>query len=179
MDKAPTVGVTRVEAQQVQQLTIHSVGLDPIRVVIDQFGEGQQGMITITCYGRAWTAYWGAMATRSVREFFVSCDVPYLVGCLVRGMTPTAKRFVASDEAYIARIVASVQQVFRAATPAFYTAAPVGMPDDWPAVVSDAIKVLDDVAQFHGQLPVGMYRNIRPRLAAMRAAAPQPGVSHA
>jgi len=118
MGKDPTAAVTRVEAKTVEQLTIHSVGLDPIRVVIEQFGEGEQGMITITCYGRAWTAFWGAMATRSVRKFFVSCDVPYLVGCLVRGTTPTAKRFVASDEAYLARIVVAVQQVFRTTTPA-------------------------------------------------------------
>jgi len=53
---------------------------------------------------------------------------------------------------------------------------PRPVPDGWALTIGDAIKVLDDVAQFHGQLPVGMYQSIRPRLAAMLAS-PQPGES--
>jgi hypothetical protein len=115
MGKPSTEIMTHVTEKLLEQLTIHADGLDPIRVVIEQFGEGKQGMITITCYGRAWNAYWGTPG-RSVREFFMSCDSQYLVGCLVCGMTPIAKHFVASDEAYLARIVTAVQQCFRTAS---------------------------------------------------------------
>lgn len=113
MNKAFSGYVLRCSVNRVDQFTIYPEGLDPVRVITENGDDGNQGMVTITCYGRAWTAYWGAMSSRSVREFFVSCDADYLVGCLVRGMTPTAKRFVASDEAYLARIVEAVKQAFR------------------------------------------------------------------
>lgn len=51
-------------------------------------------------------------------------------------------------------------------------ASPAGMPDGWDSVVSDALAILKDVAQFHGQLPVGMYQHIQPRLAALLTATP-------
>jgi hypothetical protein len=113
MGKSIYGSVVRVSTDHVLQLTVLAEGLDPIRVIVENFGESNQGMITITCYGKAWTAYWGAMGNRSVHDFFLSCDAPYLVGCLVQGMTPSKKCFVASDEAYLAHIVTAVQQAFR------------------------------------------------------------------
>lgn len=106
----------RVTRGNVEQVTIRSPRLDPIRVVLEDFAGSGQGMMTVTCYGRAWTAYWGGMGEPGVMRFVLSCDVPYLVGCLVRGMTPTAKRYQASDEAYLSRIVEAIQQGFRSMT---------------------------------------------------------------
>lgn len=50
---------------------------DPILVVMQDFGGGMARMI-VECYGVAWSGYWGAMGDRSLREFFVSCDLDYL-----------------------------------------------------------------------------------------------------
>jgi len=51
--------------------------LDPIDVYPENFGKGQ-GQITITCYGKAWTAYWGGMGDQDINEFFCSCDEHYI-----------------------------------------------------------------------------------------------------
>lgn len=58
--------------------------LDPVTAFIEDFGNGR-GAITLKCYGRAWTAYWGAMGNQRTREFVRSCDAQYLAGCLSRG----------------------------------------------------------------------------------------------
>jgi len=51
--------------------------LDPVHVFIEDIGKGQ-GRITITCYGKAWSCYWGGMGTDSISEFFCSCNEQYL-----------------------------------------------------------------------------------------------------
>jgi hypothetical protein len=56
-----------------------------------------------------------------------------------------------------------------------HSAVPVGVPDGWRDVASDALKVIEDVAQFNGGLPVGIYRRVQESLSAMLAAAPSPG----
>jgi len=56
--------------------------LDSIDVMLENDGPGQ-GRITITCYGKAWTSYWGAMGKdKTIAEFFCSCDRWYLAGNL-------------------------------------------------------------------------------------------------
>jgi hypothetical protein len=52
--------------------------LDTITVMITQMNESA-GKIIIECYGKSWSAFWGAMGNRSIEEFFVSCDNPYLI----------------------------------------------------------------------------------------------------
>lgn len=111
MPKPTDTVLLSLDKVNLEQLTIRATGLDPIRVTVEEYS-ANQGAMTVTCYGRAWTASWGSMGTDSVRKFVLSCDVPYLVGCLVRGMTPTAKRFQASDEAYLAKIVDAIQKAF-------------------------------------------------------------------
>lgn len=100
-----------ITRKTLEQLTIRAQGLDPIRVVTEDFGAGQ-GSMTITCYGRAWTAYWGAMSPSNVRDFVRTCDNHYLVNCLVRGMSPGLKRHKADDEHYLGRIVDAVRGAF-------------------------------------------------------------------
>lgn len=62
-----------VEAIEISDL----MALDPIQVYWEDFGEGR-GRVTITCYGEAWTAYWGAMGKRTIREFFFDADDDYI-----------------------------------------------------------------------------------------------------
>jgi hypothetical protein len=50
---------------------------DPIHVYLHDFCKGH-GMITVTCWGTAWTAFWGAMGDRPVREFVTGTDADYM-----------------------------------------------------------------------------------------------------
>lgn len=87
-----------VESTQVTKMTITGApSLDPISVFLEDLGGRpvtlpenpnyitRQGKITIECYGESWSAYWGGMGQRTVVQFFTSCSVDYLVGCLARG----------------------------------------------------------------------------------------------
>lgn len=60
---------------------VGSEKLDPINVYWEDFGDGR-GQVTITCYGEAWTAYWGAMPEPTVREFFLKADDDYIANRL-------------------------------------------------------------------------------------------------
>ncbi len=55
--------------------------LDYVCVILQDFDDGQ-GNIIITCFGEAWTAYWGAMGKRTIREFILSADEYYLAKSL-------------------------------------------------------------------------------------------------
>jgi len=62
----------------INKLTLTNLDrLDPINVYAEDLGVGV-GKITITCYGKAWTAYWGAMGDNTIKQFFVSCDEFYI-----------------------------------------------------------------------------------------------------
>jgi len=63
------------------RVVVNNPELDPITVFLEDF-ELSKGKITITCFGKAWTAYWGGMSGKTVAEFFCSCDVHYLAGNL-------------------------------------------------------------------------------------------------
>lgn len=72
----------RVVEDSVRRITIDMVpNLDPIRVVLEDIGP-RQGRISIECYGKAWSAYWGGMGERTIAEFFSACSVCYLAGKL-------------------------------------------------------------------------------------------------
>lgn len=58
--------------------------LDPITIMIDEKGEGA-AQITIKCWDKSWTAYWGGMGS-GVKQFFSRVDVCYLVNCFDRGI---------------------------------------------------------------------------------------------
>lgn len=80
-------------------------GLDPIHVYWHDF-EPSKGSVTITCYGSAWTAYFGAMGGDTIRQFFARADVGYLVTKL--GITPLLKQRK-TDHAYLGRIVSAIK----------------------------------------------------------------------
>lgn len=79
--------------------------LDPITVFLQSMGE-RQGRITVVCYGRAWSAYFGGMP-RPIRDFLSSCDAEYLAGKMEYGKT-TKK-----DSQYLVRIVEAVQAALK------------------------------------------------------------------
>lgn len=79
----------KIEAATVTQLTISEVPrLDPIRVTLTNYELGK-GRITIECYSKAWSAYWGAMSDRTVEQFFMDCTNDYLIGNLSVGLFST------------------------------------------------------------------------------------------
>lgn len=54
--------------------------LDPITVFLEDFEPGK-GKITVTCYGKSWTAYWGRMWDGlTVRQFFTKLNEGYIIG---------------------------------------------------------------------------------------------------
>lgn len=55
--------------------------LDPVEVLVDDYEPGK-GKITITCYGKAWTASWFAMSGQTISQFFRRCGNDYLIGYL-------------------------------------------------------------------------------------------------
>lgn len=79
--------------------------LDPITVYWHNYGPGR-GAITVTCYGAAWTAYFGAMSGESIQEFVRKADVGYLVTKL--GITQWLKQSK-RHEAYLRRIVQAIK----------------------------------------------------------------------
>lgn len=57
--------------------------LDPVTVYVTQFSD-EAGKITIDCFGRAWTCYWGSMGKPTLQEFFLGCDNSYILGKLLQ-----------------------------------------------------------------------------------------------
>lgn len=51
--------------------------LDPVTVFLEDF-EPRKGKITIECYGKSWSSYWGGMGDSTIAEFFVGCNDSYL-----------------------------------------------------------------------------------------------------
>lgn len=80
--------------------------LDPICVFWMDVGPGE-GHCTITCYGAAWTAYFGSMSGLTIREFFAQADTDYLVAKM--GNTAQLKA-TKRDHAYLGRIIDWVKE---------------------------------------------------------------------
>lgn len=81
----------KINEEKVTKLRISEVdNLDLINVILDDINPGR-GRIMIECYGKAWTAYWGAMGKhRGVATFFCDCDNEYIA----KNLQPRIKREV-------------------------------------------------------------------------------------
>lgn len=92
----------KVESSTVKKLVISEVErLDPVTVFLEDFGrrdcptdtdpnyQTAQGKITISCYGKSWTAYWGGMGPRTVAQFVEQAGWDYVLNCLDRGISST------------------------------------------------------------------------------------------
>ena len=70
--------MVRIEYPEVR--CIRLVGckaLDPVTIYLEDFEPGK-GMITMFCYGKAWTRYWGGMGNSNIADFFCGCDEHYI-----------------------------------------------------------------------------------------------------
>jgi hypothetical protein len=66
------------EESQTKTIIIKGIErLDPVTVFLENWSEGQ-GRITIVCYGKSWTSFWGAMGSMTIEQFFSTSDVDYL-----------------------------------------------------------------------------------------------------
>jgi hypothetical protein len=86
-------------------------GLDPITVILQDTAPNQ-GRIWVECYANAWASWWGAMGTRSVREFIAGCDPGYLASALRWGRM---KQESQKADAYVERIAKAVIDALKAA----------------------------------------------------------------
>jgi hypothetical protein len=82
-----------------------AANLDRIIVYFYDLDLGQ-GHVTITCFGQAWTAYFGGMGGIAIREFVCRTYVEYLVGKL--GNAPHLKARKKDDE-YLGRILRAIK----------------------------------------------------------------------
>ena len=72
----------KIETSKVTRLRLTELtNLDPVEVNADNIAENK-GKVTITCFGKSWTAYWGSTGCDNVEEFFCSAGNDYLIGCL-------------------------------------------------------------------------------------------------
>jgi hypothetical protein len=136
-----------------------SKGLDPITYIMRDFQPGR-GELVVWCYGKAWTAYWGSMGDRTIRQFLLDCYDDYIATKLE------------PDNDYVLRIVRAVQAHMRAAPPATPST-----PSESPAPAAPA-RDDDYVPTMRDGIGVRMDYNLKRRLeAATPATAPREGVS--
>lgn len=96
----------KVEPVAVEAMTITEVaGLDRIYVYWVDVGPGQ-GYATITCWGSAWTVFFGGMGNQAIRQFFAEADTPYLVSKM--GITQHLKQSRRAH-AYLGKLVDAVK----------------------------------------------------------------------
>lgn len=86
--------------------------LDPIRVILYDYGEARGRMIVVECYGDAYSHYLGNMGKETVQEFVASCGEDYLVDKLMPGYLH-GTRIEKRQEIHLRRIVRRVQEVLR------------------------------------------------------------------
>ncbi|MDH4581428.1 hypothetical protein E8F20_06000 [Pseudomonas sp. BN415] len=80
----------KVETSNVTKLYITGADrLDPITVFLEDF-EPRKGKITVSCWGKSWTAFWGGMWDgHTVGSFFCQLDAGYIIGYFDQQMSAT------------------------------------------------------------------------------------------
>jgi len=77
----------KIEESLIKQIKVSDLDrLDPITIIVEDIAEGKAN-VTIKCFDKSWTSYWGAMGG-DVKDFFSRCNVGYLVNCFDRGISP-------------------------------------------------------------------------------------------
>lgn len=78
----------KIEESLVRQIKVLDIPrLDPVTIIVEDISYGKAN-VTIKCFDKSWTSYWGAMGG-TVKDFFSRCNVDYLVNCFDRGISPT------------------------------------------------------------------------------------------
>jgi hypothetical protein len=76
----------KIEHSAINKMVITGApSLDPITVYAEDIAP-RQGKITIECYGKSWSAYWGGMGSERLAKFFSSVSTDYAANCLDRGI---------------------------------------------------------------------------------------------
>lgn len=83
--------------------------LDPIMVTLIDFEQGK-GQITIACQGDAFTASWGGMGDSTIRSFFCTCGIDYLMNNFKGRLHTKLKK---AELAYMERIILATQTALR------------------------------------------------------------------
>lgn len=86
--------------------------LDPVTVFLEDFTPGQ-GQLTLVCWGRAWTHYWGATGSSSLRAFLLSASTGYLVDKLMLPYDVVLKRAVTREARWLSQIVEALKDALR------------------------------------------------------------------
>ena len=83
-----TEHVLKVTKSTVTKLFIEGAeNLDPITVFLEDF-EPKNGKITVSCYGKSWTAHWGSMWDGlTVGQFFAELNAQYIIGYFAPGLS--------------------------------------------------------------------------------------------
>lgn len=103
----------KIEKRQVVMLdVIDAPKLDRIKIIAEDFGPGQ-GQLTIVCWGRAWSAYWGGMGSADITQFCISMSAEYIAENLVRGQIEGLKRNQKHEMRYLMRIVEAAKEAMR------------------------------------------------------------------
>lgn len=64
----------KLELSTVRKIKLTDIdSLDDISIFLEDFSLGA-GQITIYCWGKAWTSFWGGMGDMTISDFFCSCD---------------------------------------------------------------------------------------------------------
>lgn len=82
-----------------------SKGLDPVYAYFDDIGDGQ-GRVILVCWDMAYTAYWGAMGNRTIKQFFAECGTDYIEN----NMQGRHYKRGSVDNSYLSRIIKAVHQ---------------------------------------------------------------------
>ncbi len=65
-----------------------------------------KGDVTVTCWGMAWTSYFGSMGDLTIQQFFTKADTSYLVNKLAGGQhLKRSKRW----DGYLSRVIEAIK----------------------------------------------------------------------
>ncbi|KRP74608.1 hypothetical protein [Pseudomonas lactis] len=94
-----------VERSTVTKLVITGAPqLDPVTVFLEDLAP-RKGKITVSCWGKSWTAYWGGMWDGlNIGQFFCELNAGYVIGYFDQAMSP--RQF--SGEALANKVQAAV-----------------------------------------------------------------------
>jgi hypothetical protein len=94
----------------------HPENLDPVTVYVEEHGPCSS-RVTVQCWARAWTAYWGGHGDGPVEQFMLNCNPEYIADNLTWGLNGTLLRSAQkNDYAYVVRIATAIKEHFSEVT---------------------------------------------------------------
>lgn len=83
--------------------------LDPVTAFLEDFEPGR-GQLTLVCWGRAWSHFWGAMGNgATVAEFCARASTGYIVNKLMLPYDVMLKRAEHREEKWLTQIVEALK----------------------------------------------------------------------